>query len=220
MIPIKLNLTGGQAFKIFIFIFGLAVGYFAKGYFHTCEECPEIVASDTSYVDIPQPKDSSGYEPQIIIMEKPVNEDSIYQAAKEYWYAIFVEQFRNDDPDIYYQGTHRYKASHTLKKPNIKGSYSFNSRIPLDPEGYFLDDFTVTERIITNTVVEKEVVTYNPRFFLGGAVRVDETLDYTVYGGVNLLSFRHLKSYLQTGAVYDTEEGWHIEVEAGIKIEF
>lgn len=216
MLPFKINLTGAQAFKVAILVFGIALGWIGKGHFH---QCPDIIAgSDTSYVDIPQPQDSSGYEPQIIIFENPVNQDSIYQAAKDYWYKIFEEHYKEDTSDYYYQGNFRYVAKLSLNKPDVKGKISFNSRIPLDPEGYFLDDLTVKQKIITNTITQTETITYNPDFFFEGSVRVDTSLTYSLMAGVYPVSYKYLKSFIKAGATYN--ERWRVQAELGARIEF
>ena len=162
-------------------------GYFTHVKIHTCP-IPEA-RIDTVYVDA-EIQDSTGYEPQLIIFEKPVNEDSIYQAAKLWWQS----QVKPDTKPTTADG-HLYIASKDTAYDDslLQANIQFRSRIVLDPEAYFNLKFKVRERTITETVHVTEQVTYNPNFFVEGGGRVGNGFNYYLMAGINLISFRHLK---------------------------
>lgn len=212
MLPFKISLTAKQLFYALIVIGVFITGWMARGKFYPCPE-PEII-NDTTSAWIPQPADTSGYEPQIIIFQKEANEDSIYQAAKEWW----KKQLKPDTVYIAGIPAYGYSALLRLNKPNVKGTISFNSRIPLDPEGYFIDSLIIKEKTITQTFIEKETVTFNPDFFAEGSVRVNTDISYFIGVGVYPISYKHLESSIKAGAVYN--KGWGVEAEFSTRIKF
>ena len=162
-------------------------GYFTHVKIHTCP-IPEV-RIDTVYTEIGI-QDSTGYEPQLIIFEKPVNEDSIYEAAKLWWQS----QVKPDTKPTTADG-HLYIASKdtTYDDSLLQANIQFRSRIVLDPEAYFNLKFKVRERTITETVHVTEQVTYNPNFFIEGGGKVGTEFRYYLNAGIYVFSFRHIK---------------------------
>jgi hypothetical protein len=91
-----------------------------------------------------QYQDSTRYKPQIIIKvkEKKVNEDSIYAVAKKYW------QDRVKPDTVYGQLNYVAHLDTTYEDDNLKADINFNSRIPLDPEGYYKLKFDVKKTMV------------------------------------------------------------------------
>lgn len=197
--------------SIFIIFFG---GYFFHVKIHTCP-IPEI---DTlsQYVEI---RDSTGYEPQIIIFERPVNEDSIYEAAKIWWQSQTPETTDLSIKDIIFCN---YVASMdtTYEDSLLTANIKFKSRIVLDPEAYFNLKFKVREKIITNTVHKTETVTYNPYFFIEGGARAGNGFNYFIQAGINLISYRHLKLPIYYDLEHVPDGSTTHSMRVGTRIEF
>ena len=189
-------------------------GYFTHVKIHTCP-IPEV-RIDTVYVDVGI-QDSTGYEPQLIIFEKPVNEDSIYQVAKLWWQS----QVKPDTKPTTADG-HLYIASKdtTYGDSTLWANIQFRSRIVLDPEAYFNLKFKVRERTITETVHVTEQVTYNPNFFVEGGGRVGTEFNYYLMAGINLMSFRHIKMPIYYELEHVPDGSTTHSMKFGTRIEF
>ena len=185
-------------------------GYFFHVKIHTCP-IPEVgIDTSNQYVDI---SDTSRYEPQIIIFERPVNEDSIYQAAKIWWQNQTKPETANG---------HLYIASKdtVYGDSTLQANIQFNSRIVLDPEAYFNLKFKVREKIITNTVYNTETVTYAPKFFIEGGARFGSTFCYFIQTGINLVNYRHLRVPIYYEFEHIPEGVTTHSVRFGTRIEF
>ena len=190
------------------------VGFFIRDKTHTCpvpEERIDIVTLEI--------KDSTGYEPQIKIVEIPANGDSIYRAAQIWWqeHAVVGTIVPPETADGYL-----YIASKdtTYGDSTLQANIQFNSRIVLDPEAYFNLKFKVREKIITETVYETEQGTYNPYFFVEGGMRVGNTFHCYVSAGVNVMSYRHLKLPIYYEMEHAPEGGTTHSLRSGVRIEF
>ena len=173
----------------------IITGWMLKSKFHTCP-IPEVI-TDTLTV----------YEVVIDQQVKP-----IFIEIKDTVITFQTDTIFKDIPLYVAQMDSVYKDSLlTLKVKYISPS-------PLDKRSFFSIDAKVREKIITQTFIEKETVTFNADFFFEGSVRVDTSLSYSLMAGIYPVSFKYLKSYIKAGIIYhDKPIG---QAELGLRIEF
>ena len=94
------------------------------------------------------------------------------------------------------------------------------SDIPLSPKSYFNLWSKVKERAITERIIEREQVTYNPNFFVEGGGRVGTEFNYYLMAGINLISFRHLKMPLYYELEHVPDGSTTHSMKFGTRIEF
>ena len=171
-------------------------GWMAKGKFHTCP-IPEIrIDTVTVYEVVIDPQ----IVPQFI---EVVKKDTILLND-----TIFIQENIN----YIAQMDSVYKDSLlTLKVQYISPS-------PLDKRSFFSIDAKVKEKIVTRTIRDFRTVTFNPDFFFELGARVDTTISYVLSAGVYPISYKHVKSFIKAGALYNN--GWHVQAELGTRIEF
>lgn len=121
-------------------------------------------------------------KPETIIQIKKIpvktNIDSVYEIAKEYWLKKIGSQ--NKDTLNYYN----YVAqADTAAKDSLGWVYvRYNSRLPLDPQGYFNINYGWYNRNIINTINTTETI-QKKSFF--------DNLNYSIFVGPGMDLFSH-----------------------------
>ena len=106
----------------------------------------------------------------------------------------------------------------TYKDSLLTLKVQYISPSPLDKRSFFSIDAKVREKIITPTIRNYQTVAYNPDFFFEGSIRADTALSYSLMAGVYPVSFKHVKSFVKAGIIYQNKPIG--QGELGLRIEF
>ena len=146
-------------------------GYFTHVKIHTCP--------------IPEARIDTVIQYEVVIDEKVV---------PKYYTIVKKDTVWLPDTIIVTETTDYIAEKDTVYKDSLLHlRVQYVSDIPLSQNSYFNLWSKVKEKTITERIIERKQVTYNPNFFIEGGGKVGTEFKYYLNAGINLMSFRHIK---------------------------
>ena len=146
-------------------------GYFTHVKIHTCP--------------IPEARIDTVIQYEVVIDEKVV---------PKYYTIVKKDTVWLPDTIIVTETTDYIAEKDTVYKDSLLHlRVQYVSDIPLSQNSYFNLWSKVKEKTITERIIEREQVTYNPNFFIEGGGKVGTEFRYYLNAGIYVFSFRHIK---------------------------